>query len=186
MAKYRYEIIDDILDRETCQKFVNMINKLTYEAEGCNCPKHEIQTIKEMPKVANYVWNRIKEDLSNLNYVKRDGKKYKLMGLSDAVTVSRHNTPIGIHRDVEGKSSFRGQPETDLVCLYKMAVYLNDVGSGAGGTILYDDNRKKYAEAIPAIGRSLIFDIRALHSGAPIPKRKVKYLIGFRLLYCEL
>lgn len=189
---HKYIVIDDFITAQKADDLINMIDDIIYKRENCGCPNHEIQTIIKMPDIAEDVWNLSKKKLLNseLSFIKRNSKTYELIGLSDSVTLSRHNSPIDIHRDIEGKTIFRGKKYNNLVCFYKIALYLNEVNShnnkNAGGTILYDDNKVPQKTIIPKKGRALIFDIRDLHSGAPIPKGRMKYLIGFRLLYCKV
>lgn len=189
---HKYVVIDNFISSQNADDLMDLIDDIIYEREECNCPEHEIQTIIKMPDIAEKVWRRSFRDILNsgLGLIKRGNKTYKLVGLSDSVTLSRHNDPIGIHRDEEGKTTFQGKKYDNLICLYKIALYLNNINSDprsrAGGTILYDDDKVERASISPKKGRALIFDLRDLHSGAPIPKGKVKYLIGFRLIYCEV
>jgi hypothetical protein len=180
-------IVDNFISPRNAEGMINLIDDIIYEREDCDCPNHEIQTIIKLSKTSERVWKETREKFlkSDLNIVKRGSKTYKLIGLSDSVTLSRHFEPIGIHRDVEGETTYQGRKRRDLVCLYKIAVYLNDV-SRDGGTILYDDFENHVKTISPKKCRALIFDIRDLHSGAPIPDGETKYLIGFRLLYVEV
>lgn len=189
---HKYIVIDDFITASKADDLMNIIDDIISERENCSCSKHEIQTIIKMPYIVENIWKQTREKLLNseLSFIQRNSRTYKLIGLSDSVTLSRHNSPIDIHRDVEGKTTFRGKKYNNLICFYKIALYLNEVNSrdnkNAGGTILYDDDKVPQKTIIPKKGRALIFDIRDLHSGAPIPKGRMKYLIGFRLLYCEV
>lgn len=188
----KYMVIDNFISIENADDLMDLIDDIIYKRKKCNCSKHEIQTIVKLPRIAEKVWAQTRGDIFNSGFglIERRNKNYKLVGLSDSVTLSRHNEPIGIHRDAEGETTFRGKRYRDLICFYKIALYLNDIDSDLksklGGTILYDDDKNERAAVSPKKGRALIFDIRDLHSGAPIPKGKVKYLIGFRLLYCKV
>ncbi|CAN5795322.1 hypothetical protein BH23THE1_BH23THE1_35570 [soil metagenome] len=188
----RYRVIDNFISEENADNLMNLIDDITIDREGCDCPEHELQTIITLPGVSGKIWEKIKDYLigTDLEIVHRGPKVYRLIGLSDSVTLSRHTSPIDIHRDIEGKTKFRGVKYSDIHCLYKIAIYLNDINRNpkckSGGTILYDDNRVERVAVAPKQGRALIFDIRDLHSGAPIPPNKMKYLIGFRLLYHEI
>jgi hypothetical protein len=189
---HKHIVIDNFITASKADDLINIIDDIINKRENCTCSKHEIQTIIKMPYIVENVWKQTKEKLLNseLSFIQRNSKTYKLIGLSDSVTLSRHNTPIEIHRDVEGKINFQGKKYNNLKCFYKIALYLNQVNShndkNAGGTILYDDDKIPQNIIIPKKGRALIFDIRDLHSGGPIPKGRIKYLIGFRLLYCEV
>lgn len=189
----RHIIIDDLISPKDANKFIELIDGIGHEKEPNKFV--EVQDIFNMPKIAQAFWNKIRKEIknTNLNVISRyvDGKlkKFQLIGLADYVTLSRHITPIGIHKDVEGKTKYKNIKDNGLYCFYKMAVYLNDMcksDCSYGGTILYDDDKNKVAICKPRVGRALIFDIRDYHSGAPIHKGKVKYLIGFRLLYREI
>lgn len=188
---HNYIVVDNLITKRSADNLINLIEDILYEEEECNCPNHELQKIIELPKTSEKAWERIKDFVFDigLGSINRDYKSYQLIGLSDSVTLSRHNTHIEMHRDKEDKISYRGVKYDDVVCLYKIAIYLNDINSHpqckAGGTILYDEDGIQRVAIAPKKGRALIFDIRDLHSGAPIPSGKTKYLIGFRLLYRE-
>jgi hypothetical protein len=193
----RHIIIDDLISPNDAKKFVKLIDRIGEEKEIENIDDEfvEVQDIFNMPKIAQAFWNKIKDRVrkTHVNVIYRyvDGKvrTFKLIGLADYVTVSRHITPIGIHKDVEGKTKYKNKKDRGLYCFYKMVVYLNEMCGpkcSSGGTILYDDDKNQVAVCKPRVGRALIFDIRDFHSGAPIHKGKVKYLIGFRLLYREI
>lgn len=185
----RYIIIDDLVSPSDAQDFIALIDSLDRRK------RHEIQDIISMPKVSERLWKKIESKLRNthLDLIRRevDGatKTFKLVGLSDYVTVSRHHTAIGIHKDAEGKTKYKNVKDNGLYCFYKLVIYLNTVcskGCCSGGTALYDDNKRKVAVCRAKVGRALIFDIRDYHSGVRIHRGKTKYLIGFRLLYREV
>lgn len=189
---HRYVVIDDFISVRGAESLMDLIDEAIREKDQCICSDHEIQAVLKLPSVSEKVWEDTKHHFikQKLDVIRRDNKTYQLIGLSDSVTISRHNTPIVIHKDAEGETVFGGIKYKNLICLYKIAVYLNNINSDPndtdGGTILYDDNKKQVAAVCPKKGRALIFDIRDWHSGAKIPEGKMKYLIGFRLIYKEL
>jgi hypothetical protein len=189
---HKYVVIDDFVTTQKANELMDLIDDMVYEREECDCPDHELQTIVRLPKLANEIWEKTKQHIinSNLYLIKRETKTYKLVGLSDSITISRHNAPIGIHKDVEGEIRYHGIKRNDLLCLYKIALYLNNVNENskckAGGTVLYNNDKVEVVSISPKKGKALIFDIRDWHSGAPIPRDMMKYLIGFRLLYREI
>ena len=174
--------IEHLFCKRRCQKYIEWIE----EKE-----KERVQYIGVHRDLADAAWEKLK-DCAPQN-VKYDGHRYELVGLSDYVTVSKHvSKPIGIHRDEEGRNLFHGKFYRDYVCLYKVAVYLNDVSDPddpediTGGTTFYDEDRQKILTIKPRPGRAVIFDLRELHSGAPIPKGRTKYMLGFRLMYTRV
>lgn len=128
-------IIDDLISPNDAKKFVKLIDGIGEEKEIENTDDEfvEVQDIFNMPKIAQAFWNKIKDRVrkTHVNVIYRyvDGKvrTFKLIGLADYVTVSRHITPIGIHKDVEGKTKYKNKKDRGLYCFYKMVVYLNEM-----------------------------------------------------------
>jgi len=170
--------ISNVLNSNICEYYIYVINKFARE--------HDYQNITKKLNIANelYKYLELTGFLDNVREVVRNGRKYKLVGPSDYVTISKHISGISIHKDCDGYSSINGKKYN---CFYKVGIYLNDLSSKQqpyiGGTYFYNEHKELTVKIKPEIGKAVIFDMREWHSGSPIPKGKTKYMMGFRLLY---
>jgi hypothetical protein len=180
---HEHLVIDRLLALSECKRLQQIIDERAVR-------KKRLQTILRLPELALELWEKVEPLLCErgLNRVTRGRRSYNLIGLSDYITLSRHKSPIPIHRDARDRVIYQGRRSRNIVCLYKVAIYLNTLSDSFdkrkhGGTILYDRHRRPVADVSSKAGRALIFDIRDLHSGAPMPLNETKYVLGFRLLY---
>lgn len=181
---YPGKIYDGLLDRNQCKYYRNFIDELAWERGN----KKYFQDIRKIPQISGELWKLIKKDLPPK--VRRNGNTYELVGLSDHITVSRHNGEhIGIHQDKDVLISYKGRKTNSLYCFYKLAIYLNDlsnphdVGDRTGGTKFYDNHHNLVYIAKPKEGRGVLFDMREWHSGTRVPKGRTKYMLGARPIY---
>lgn len=179
---YKGWVFDNVLTPDQCQYYIGKIRNMSDDDRF-------FQDIIEHRSLARKIWKQIKEIMPKK--LDLDGREYRLIGLSDYVTVSRHKKNIGIHKDKDKRSLKNGYYEDDLICLYKVAIYLNDLSDPndlndtSGGTVFYDKDKNKIFSAKPQTGRCVVFDMREWHSGDKIPNNRTKYMIGVRLLYQE-
>lgn len=174
-------IFDHLLSSEQCSEYRRFIDKLVKKKSYSRDPY--FQDIIKLPQISRDLWPILQQTLPSI--VKRHGKTYRLIGLSDRVTISRHcGDHIKIHKDKDMRFH-----QKDLICLYKLGIYLNDLSDPhdprdkTGGTSFYDKSERWLWTAKPAEGRGVLFDMREYHSGAKVPHQKTKYMLGFRPVY---
>lgn len=181
-TRYPAWVYQKLLTEDQCRQYRQVIDNLASKKD-----KKYFQNIIRIPKLAEEVWQIIRNDLPQK--LTRNGKSYKLVGLSDHITVSRHQGKhIGIHKDEDVRIAIQGDRYDNLYCFYKLAIYLNDCSDPSnrqdrtGGTCFYDGSKRLLYTTKPALGAGLMFDMREWHSGADIGD-KIKYMLGFRPVY---
>lgn len=176
-------VIENILTPKECREYIRWIN--TDIVKGKDVKK---QGIEFFPSITKQIWPRVQPLLPP------EYEGMQLIGISDDVSISRHKTHLNIHQDVKRTPVVDGKILSNCVCLFKMAIYLNDLSDSnnpddvQGGTSFYDSEGKELVQAVkPRVGALIIFHIREWHSGTPFDVGdsgdKRKYMLGFRALY---
>ena len=171
--------IDNLLSEEECENYIRYIDSFN---------DRTLQTIIKDGRVAWEIFDKIKEHADKI--VEKGKCRYKLIGCSDFITLTKGKNPIGIHKDETDKVRYKGEYRPDLTCFYKVGIYLNNLSTKedpvAGGTKFYDSHKRYLTSVKPKVGKAFIFNMNEYHSGEKFEKGKIKYLIGIRLLYKHL
>lgn len=161
-------LIDNFLDVEECNVYINQINEKKDIINFTNEGKFKNDKYID-PDLSMLFYNRIGYDVINkLNVVKPNNLimtgKYEV-----GQSFSLH-TDTGLYFNLEQK----------LKSTYTMLIYLNDDFEG-GHTLFYDDKFNHLFNIIPKKGMALIFDIDMWHSGQQLSSG-TKYWIGCELI----
>jgi hypothetical protein len=189
LKKTRYDawLLKNLLTMEQCHYYKNKIDN--YAADDSDADF--FQKIVRLPEITTHLWPQISDILpKSVGY---NGSDYILIGLSDHVTLSKHQREaIKKHVDSDVTLRINGKKIEGIRCFFKLAIYLNDLSNPQnptdrnGGTSFYDSTERICYIVKPATGAGLLFDMRELHSGNYIPKNKTKYMIGVRPIYKKI